>query len=384
MKHKITVYFIVLLLSTTLWAYAASPVSVGVSLGLTGKYRKMGQMQEKGFRLWAEQVNKRGGLLGRPIKLIVYDDKSDKATAKRLYEKLLSEDKVDLLFTPYSSSLTAAVAPIIEKHRFPTLVSGASSDKIWEKGYRNLFGVYIPASRYAVGFLEMSAMKGYSKIAIVHADDAFSKLIGEGTRTWALNFGLQLVYFKQFNKGKTDFDNLASNAQQFNPEIIIMCGHFNEAVGMRTALKKLNWIPKAYFASVGPSLPAYGEKLGKDADRSFSSSQWEPSVAYNPYDKTIFLSPFKQRYGIDPAYQAATAYAAGQILEKAVLKANSFDRNKIRNTLSEMYAMSIIGRYGVDNTGKQIKHFPLIIQWQEGQKHIVWPSDLATKEPILE
>lgn len=383
MKHKITLYFFILFLSAAVLGHAASPVTIGVSLGLTGKYQKMGQMQEKGFRLWVEQVNERGGLLGRPVKLVVYDDKSDKATAKKLYEKLLEEDKVDLLFTPYSSGLTAAVAPTIEKHRCPVPVSGASSDKIWEQGYRYLFGIYIPASRYVVGFLEMSAMQGYTKIAIVHADDAFSTLIAEGTRNWANNFGLQIVCFKQFKKGKTDYDDLASHAKQFNPEIMIMCGHYNEAVDMRIAMKKLDWTPKAYFASVGPALPGYGEKLGKDANHSFSSSQWESSVAYNPYDKAIFLTPFKKQHGTEPSYQAATAYAAGQILEKAVNKAQSLDREKIRHILTRMDAMSIIGRYGVDNTGKQIKHFPLTIQWQGGKKHVVWPSNLATATPIL-
>lgn len=378
------VFIVTLLLITVVCVHAGPNVTIGVSLGLTGKYKKMGQMQEKGFRLWVEQVNQRGGLLGQPVRLIVYDDQSDKTIAKHLYEKLLNENKVDLLFTPYSSGLTTAVAPIIEKHRCPVLVSGASSDKIWEQGYRYLFGIYIPASRYVVGFLEMAAMEGYSKIVIVHADDSFSKLIGNGAQKWARNFGLEVADFKQFPKGTTNFGILASNAKDIKPEILIMCGHYNESVGMRLAMKKLAWIPKAYFASVGPALPAYEKTLGKDAEHSFSSSQWEPTVAFGPDDRSMFLTPFVKKYGVEPAYQAATAYAAGQILEKAVEKSQSIDREKIRDILSKMDAMSIIGRYGVDNSGKQIKHFPLTIQWQNGKKHVVWPSNLATSKPILQ
>lgn len=384
MTRKSLLYIIVFVFGFVFWAQAETPVTIGVSLGLTGKYTNMANMQEKGFRLWAEQVNQRGGLLGRPVKLIIYDDQSDKATAKLLYEKLLVNDGVDLLFTPYSSGLTAAVAPIIEKYRCPVPVSGASSDKIWEQNYRYLFGVYIPASRYAVGFLEMSAMHGYSKIAILHADDDFSTHIGMGTKMWAKKFGLEVVLFNPFPKGTTDFGALASNAKQSNTDIVIMCGHFDESVHMRLALKKIAWMPKAYYASVGPALPSYGDKLKADANHSFSSSQWETTVTYGPKDQDLFRKPFKQAYGIEPAYQAATAYAAGQIIEKAIGKAQSFDREKIRGILSKMDAMSIIGRYGVDEQGKQIKHFPITIQWQGGEKKIVWPSELATTEPTFQ
>lgn len=381
MVRKSACFVIAIVLCVAFWAHADTPVTIGVSLGLTGRYAKMANMQEKGFRLWADQVNQKGGLLGRPVQLIIYDDRSDRATAKRLYNKLLVEDGVDLLFTPYSSGLTAAIAPIIEQHRCPVPVSGASSDKIWEQSYRYLFGVYIPASRYAVGFLEMSAMHGHSKVAILHADDTFSTQIGLGTKSWAKKFGLDLVLFRTFAKGKTDFSDLASAVKHSNADMVIMCGHYDESVYMRLALKHIAWMPKAYYASVGPALPSYGDRLKADADLSFSSSQWETSVIYGPKDQDLFRKPFKQMYGVEPAYQAATAYAAGQILEKAIKKAQSFDREKIRAILSKMDAMSIIGRYGVDAHGKQIKHFPITIQWQNGKKKIVWPSELATADP---
>ncbi|MFN3396374.1 MAG: ABC transporter substrate-binding protein [Thermodesulfovibrionales bacterium] len=120
----------------------AAPLRIGLTLGLTGKYAEMSEMQKKGFELWVSEVNKKGGLLGREIKLIIYDDKSDPTVAKGLYEAMIDNEGVDLIFAPYSSEITEAVAPIAERHGYPMIVSGASADRIWQRGYRYIFGLY--------------------------------------------------------------------------------------------------------------------------------------------------------------------------------------------------------------------------------------------------
>jgi branched-chain amino acid transport system substrate-binding protein len=116
----------------------------------------------------------------------------------------------------------------------------------------------------------------------------------------------------------------------------------------------------------------------------FSSSQWEPEVLCGPEDQRKFLEPFKKKYHITPSYHAAIAFAACQILETAIRKTHSLDRKKIRDVLATMDAMSIIGRYGVDENGMQIKHFPINIQWQNGVKKIVWPEGIANAAPIIQ
>ena len=103
-------------------------------------------MVQKGFSIWEdEKVNSSGGLLGRKVELIIYDDHSDSERAKELYEKLIVQDKVDHLFGPYSSDITAAILPVTEKHGFPLLITGAASDKLWQMGYQYAFGIFIPA-----------------------------------------------------------------------------------------------------------------------------------------------------------------------------------------------------------------------------------------------
>lgn len=375
------IFIAFLLLLTTSSANAAEPIKIGLSLGLTGQYAEMSSMQIKSFRLWEKDVNERGGILGRNVKLIMYDDKSDPGTAKTLYEQMISKDKVDLLFAPYSTDLTEAILPITEKYGYPIISTGASADKLWQKGYRYIFGLYTVAGRYAVGFLEMLVKHNLDSIAIVYTYDGFSESIAEGTRHWAEQFGLTINFVDGYKQGAKDFSSSIKKAEASKTKALILCAHFDEAVTMRTAMKNAGWYPKAYYASIAPALPKYREKLGADADYTFTTVQWEPHRNFPGSEK--FKNDFTKAYGIIPSYQAANAYAAGQILEKAVEKAETLDRKKIRDLLSTMKAFSIIGAYGVDKTGKQIRHSPLIVQWQNGKKEIVWPEDLRTAKPVF-
>ena len=361
--------------------HTAQPFRIGLTLGLTGKYAKLGAMQQRAYVLWQYRVNERGGLLGRAVKLIIFDDESNPKIAQKLYRKLIAEKHVDLVFGPYSSGITLAVVPIVEKAGYPMLAPGASSDKIWQQGYKNVFGVYAPASRYTVGMLNLAVINDLNTIAIVYANDGFSISAANGAKKWAPKLGLQVVMFERFEKGRMDLSALAKKAKLADASLVIVAGHFNESVNMRKALDKIGWYPKAYFATVGPVLQKYDDTLGVAANLTFASSLWEPDLNF-PQSKE-FTATFRARYSMTPTYHAATAYAAGQILEKAVKKANSLERAKIRQALHNLDTYTVIGRYRVDPTGKQIKLFPLTIQWQERTKRIVWPEQLAKTKPIL-
>ena len=121
--------------------------------------------------------------------------------------------------------------------------------------------------------------------------------------------------------------------------------------------------------------------LGADSELTFVNTLWEPRVKF-PGSQT-FLAGFRAVHGIEPSYHAAVAYAGGQVLEAAVNSAKNFDRSRIRQALSKMETYTIIGRYKVDQTGIQIKHFPLALQWQKGKKEIVWPEEMQTAKPIF-
>lgn len=385
--NRMTATIGLLLIGVIVWliatptANATEPFRIGITLGLTGKYAKLGEMQQRAYVLWEHDVNEEGGVLGRPVELVIFDDESNPARARGLYSKLITEKHVDMVFGPYSSAITAAVAPIVEEAGYPMLASGASSDKIWQHGYKIIFGVYTPASRYTVGMLNLALINNLDTLAIAYASDGFSVSAANGAKKWASKLGLKIVLFEKFEKGQRDLSELAEKIREAEPSLLVIAGHFNESIDMRRALKKAGWYPKAYFATVGPVLPKYEDTLGVDANLTFASSLWEPEVNF-PKSKE-FTAKFHARYAVTPTYHAATAYAAGQILTAAIKKARSLKRNELQKALGDLETYTVIGRYRVDRTGMQVKHFPLTIQWQNRAKRIVWPEEIAETEAIF-
>ena len=364
-------------------AVASEPVRIGVSLGLTGKYQAPAKMQQRAYELWRDEVNGGGGLMGHPVELAIRDDRSDPARAARIYREFVDGKTVDHVFGPYSSELTAAVAPVVDKAGYPMLAAGAAADEIWRQGYKNVLGMWTPASRYSQGMLRLAHKAGLRAIAILHADDPFSEEIAGGARKWAPFLKLKVVLDLRFTKGTADLTDQMRQARDARAELVIVAGHRNEAVNARRAAARIGWMPKAFFATVGPALPEWKQVMGDSADGAFATSIWEPhdSVAY-PRSRS-FANAFHQRYGVDPSYHAATAYAAGQIMEAALAKAASLEREMMRDALFDLDTYSVIGRFAVDHTGMQVKRLEMILQWQDGRKEIVWPEEVRSAEPVF-
>ncbi len=358
---------------------AAEPIKIGVSLGLTGRFFEMSDALHKGFQLWIRDVNDSNGILGRPVRLIVRDDKSDPGRAVTLYREFINKERVDFLFAPYSSLITEAVLPIAEENDIPILIAGAAADRLWEKGFRNAVGIYTPASKFPIGFLELLVLNDLKKITVFYADDSFSMDLAESTLKWARRFGLEVLTFEKFKKGIPDMKPLALKAREKNAEVLIVSGHMNEAINMTKALKNIDWQPQAFYASVGPALHKFYDRCGPDAEGVFGTSLWEPGANYPGAHE--FNRQFIEAYREVPGYHAGLAYAAGQVLQKAIEEVKSTNRSKVRDALFYMDAMTLIGRFGVDKTGKQKRQHTFIIQWQGGQKKLVWPDQIKTGEP---
>jgi branched-chain amino acid transport system substrate-binding protein len=161
----------------------------------------------------------------------------------------------------------------------------------------------------------------------------------------------------------------------------MVCGHMDESVNMVKALKRIDWRPDALYASVGPALQGFFDRSGPDSEHVFATSLWEPRANYPGARQ--FNQAYIDAYHEAPGYHAGLAYAAGQVLEKAVNEVGSIDRKKVRNALFSLDTMTIIGRFGVDKTGKQVRQHTFIIQWQNGIKELVWPDQIKTAEPIF-
>jgi branched-chain amino acid transport system substrate-binding protein len=357
------------------------PVRIGGTLSLTGRHAAIADYQAKGFRLWVKDVNGRGGILGRPVELVLYDDQSDPRTAVALYRRLMVEDRVDLLFAPYSSDITEAILQLTAVQGYPLIVSGASADRIWEKGYEHIFGLFIPASRFSIGFFEMLARNKIDRIAVFQGQSSFSQDLAAGARKWADRFGLTVVHAESFPRGLADYAEQARKARDAGAQVVFLASYLDEAILLRRAFTAIGWTPRAYYVPVGPGTGEYRTALGKDADGVFSTSQWEAFTRSRGGSRDSFSAAFVRAYGREPSYFAATAYASGQIYEAAIRKAGSLDRKAVRSALATMEATSIIGRYGVDRTGVQIKNISLIIQIQNGRKEVVWPSEYRSAAP---
>lgn len=381
MHKRLQVSFLMaLLFVASPFAFSADVLQLGGTVSLTGKYAELGIMNEKAYRLWERDVNRKGGLLGRQVKLTILDDKSDPELAKELYQGLIVKDKVDLVLGPYSSEITDAVSNVTEQYRYPLLASGAAAEAIWDRGQKYVFGVYVTSSKYTIRFLELLVKSDINKIALISADDVFSKSVEKGTKDWAKRYQLEIVFSETVKKGLPEIVKSVTAARASGAQVLIVAGHFADSVNGRLALKKIGWTPKAYYATVGPAVQKYSDTLKNDANLTFASSQWEPTLPF-PGAKD-FTDAFNAAYQIAPSYHAASAYAAGQILEAAVGKAKSVDRQKLRDALSTLDTMTIMGRYGVDRDGRQVRHFTTTVQWQNGKKEIVAPPELQTAKPI--
>ena len=355
---------------------AADEIKVGLTVSLSGDLAELGQQQLQGVRMWQEDVNSRGALLGRPVKLVYYDDRSDPATSTQLYERLISEDQVDLLLGPYSSDITLAASTVAEGHGFPMLTVGAAAEAIWERGYKNVFGIDVPARAYMHSVLDMLKERAPLRIALVYVDDAvFTRDMAENVRRQAAAYGLQLVFDQGFPQQSADFASLVRGLRKVNPDVVIGAVYYEGALGIMQESRKQGLNPDLFALSVGPAAGAFGDTLGPGAEGVAGPVPWMRSDR-RPFSFD-FSYRYKQRYGSDAGYHATFGYAAGQVLEAAVRLAGSLERDEVRAQLGSMRFRSLLGNYRVDETGKQIGHKTGVLQWQDRVRRLVWPPGVA-------
>jgi branched-chain amino acid transport system substrate-binding protein len=356
---------------------AQGPIRIGASLSLTGTYAAPGQNHHRGYQLCVKQVNDKGGVLGRKIEFVLYDDQSQPATGVRLYEKLITQDKVDLVLGPYSSPISEAVANVNEKYKTPMVAPMASTTSIFKKGRKFIFMVQSPAEVYLEGLLDVAAKKGLKTVALINEDTLFPKATIQGTVELAKKKGLQVVFVEAYPKGNTDFSAILTKVGASKPDVLGAATYFDDAVAITRQMKELNVNPKMYGVTVGGDLPKFYELLGKNAEFVYGASQWEPELPY-PGSKEFVEAHRREFPGADLSYHTAGGYAGCQILVEAIRQAGSLDGEKIREAILKLDLNTVYGGFKVDPDGFQISHKMIMFQWQEGKKVIVWPDELAT------
>ncbi len=361
-------------------AQQKTPMRVGASLSLTGQLSRAGVEQEHGYKMWLEDVNARGGMLGRPVELVLYDDKSDAATGAKLYEKLITVDKVDLLVGPYSSPVTFAVSAITEKYRVPMLSTGGSARNIWERGFKYIFQVPTPSEYYMTGLVEIAAKHGAKTVVAVAENTLFTQECAQGARDHAKKLGLQVLHYEEYSKGVADLAPLILKSKQLRPDLFVGCTYPPEAMLLTRQMKELDFVPKLFGFSVGVAIPDYAKSLGRDAEAVFGSSQWEPGVRLPGARE--FYEKYKKKFNSEPSYHAAQGYVGGQLMERAVNETKSLDTEKIRAFLATLDTTTLYGRYRVNEKGLQVGKPAYLIQIQDGKRVLVWPDEAAEAKYI--
>jgi branched-chain amino acid transport system substrate-binding protein len=357
------------------YALEENSIKVGVTASLTGRFAEPGGKQLEGLQMWAYDINARGALLGRRVELVHYDDKSDPDTSARLYERLIRDDKVDLLIGPYSSTITLAASRVAEQYDVPMVTAGASSGKIWSRGYKNVFGIDAPAKDYMNLLIESAKERaGLTRIALVYGADEFTREVAQGVREQAAKRGMEIVFDAEYQSETADFAGLVRRMKASNPELVIGGTYLNSSIALVREAKRQQLSPQAIAFTVGPALPEFGDALGADAEGILGIVSWMRSgnipMAYD------FSYRYKAKYGRNAAAHAAYGYAAGQVLEAAVRLAGSLSKDDVRQQLQDMRFHSLLGLYDADETGKQLGKSIYVMQWQDGRRLLVLPRKL--------
>jgi branched-chain amino acid transport system substrate-binding protein len=360
-------------------ADAQGPIRIGASLSLTGTYAKLGKNQHEGYQLCIKDLNAKGGVLGRKAELVVYDDQSMPATAVRLYEKLITEDKVDAVMGPYSSPVTEASANVTEKYKKVMVAPLAATTSIFKKGRKYIFMVISPAEVYLEGLVDMAAKRGLKTVAVVNEDTLFSKAAASGAVELSKKKGLQVVFTEAYPKGNTDFSALLTKVKAANPDVLAAATYFDDAVALTRQMKELNVSPKMYGVTVGGDLPEFYDTLKQNAEFIYGATQWEHTLPYPGNQE--FFDAYKKEFNHEPSYHSAAGYAGCLIYAEAVKRAGALDADKVREQLLKLETKTMFGEYKVDPDGYQVAHKMVTFQWQGEKKITVWPDDLAQAKP---
>lgn len=357
-------------------------VVIGGTLSLSGRYTVPAKRYLNVYRLYVDELNQGGGLLGRKVELRLLDDKSDRHTAIELYEKLITEDKVDLLLGPYSSWLTDAVANIMERYKRPFIASGAAK-AIWERGRKYVFSAPITNLHdYQRGSLFIAKEIGIQRIAIIGEGSLGPAQITGGTSEWAKKLGLDVVLVQSYRKDEKDFTALLKAVEASGAEAVFSNSLYAGAVAQLRQMRALNIDTKLFAATVAPGVPKFVEELGNTAEFALGFSQWEPNPVLGHPGMKAFIENYEKRYRAKPSYHVAKGYAIMQVLEAAVKHANSFDPQKLRDVLASITVETVMGRWKANAQGLCTIQ-GLTIQIQNGKRVIVWPKEMAEAKYIL-
>lgn len=356
-------------------------IRIGTTVSATGKFATEVGPFKKLLEAWAEKINAQGGLCLKksnarlPVRMVVYDDQSDEATARRFYQRLITEDKVHFLLGPYSSSLTFAVSSVSENQRIPMLAVCANSPKIYQRGYRYLTGLLDEAPRYTYRYWEMlQAERMAGTVSFIIEESLHPLSVYEGAKVMAAKAGIKILSADIIPPETRDFTAVLNKLQKLDPDIIFCSANIPLASLFLRQAREFRVSPREFHVTHHSGV--FKKYLGKDAEGVTGQSYWVPEM------KGISASRFleimtKARIELDD-YPWAPAYLmALEIVEQTFGQAGSLDPDRIMETLKTKTFETLGGPNRFADTGLgQINTYPS--QIQGGRYQILWPKEKAT------
>ena len=363
------------------------PITIGVSLPLSGRISDPGTATKAGYEVWATMVNEAGGLLGRPVELIIEDNGSDPDTAVADYEKLITEDKVDLVVGPFSSFLVIPTSEVAARHGYAFIEPAGGAPDVFNRGLTNLFFVQ-PARAsqqgdpFALYILGLPADQRPQTFAVVSLDDPFTLGLKNRLQDLLSNGGVELVFETTYPAETTDFSDIAAQVATLDPDLIVGATLAEDSVGQIQAYQTAGYQPRFAFFSNGPSIPEmFRDALGPATEGIFSSISWYPEV--NEHQNAEFTAKYIELFGGslgDIPEDAANGFTVGQVLQQAVEKIGSIDNAALIEELHRGSYDTVVGTLSFDKVGAPQGSL-MLLQWQDDNFVIVGPQDRAETDP---
>ncbi len=357
-------------------AQSGEPIKIGFSMAQTGGLAANGKSALLAQKIWEEDVNSKGGLLGRPVKLIYYDDQSNPSTVPSIYTKLLDVDKVDLVIGGYATAMLAPAMPVIMQHNkvFIGLLGLAVNS---EFNYPNYFAMIPsgpdPKPAFTKGFFDtaMAQNPKPTTVAIVAADQEFSRNASDGARVNAKAAGLKIVYDKTYPPSTTDFGPIVRAIQATNPDLVVVCSYPPDSVGMARAVNEIGFKPKMIGgAMVGLQSTSIKTQLGPVLNGWVNYDFWLPVPKMQFPGVNDLMKKYQERAkaeGVDPLgyYMAPWGYAQLQVLGDAITATKSLDDQKIADYIRANTFKTVLGDVKFGAKGEWAQSRVLQIQFHD-------------------